>query len=67
MRREAPHVPPHRVRDRIEGGSDMLLVCAYEEDKRFEQNELEGAIPLSELRSRLPALPKRTEIVFYCS
>jgi len=34
---------------------------------KCKQLELEGSITLSELESRLPSLPKGTEIVFYCA
>ena len=53
------------VRDRVVSG-DALLVCAYDSDDKFMANRLEGAISLSEFQSRLPALSKETELVFYC-
>lgn len=53
--------------DRMTAGDPVLLVCAYESESRFRKNRIEGAIHLSKFRERLPALDRRTEIVFYCN
>ena len=42
-----------------------LLVCAYEDEAKFKMLQLEGAISLSEFKSKLPSLAKDQEIVFY--
>ena len=57
-------VSPREVRQGLESGR-LLLVCAYEDESRFRQMQLEGAISFSEFQSKLPALPKDQEIVFY--
>jgi hypothetical protein len=44
-----------------------LLVCAYDSDEKFIANRLEGAIPLSEFKVRVPDLAKDTWIIFYCA
>jgi rhodanese-related sulfurtransferase len=44
-----------------------LLVCAYDDDLKFEQNRLEGAISLTEFREREHAIDKDREIIFYCA
>jgi len=59
-------VSPGEVRGRVASGS-ALLVCAYDNDETFNQNRLEGAISLSEFKSRLPALPNDQQILFYCA
>ncbi len=59
-------VPPQEVRQKVESGS-ALLVCAYDDEQKFNQNHLEGAISLSEFKSRLASLPKDQEIIFYCA
>ena len=47
--------------------AEALLVCAYEDAEKFVENNLQGAIPLSEFKSRLPALSREQEIIFYCA
>jgi rhodanese-related sulfurtransferase len=59
-------VLPQEVRQKVESGS-ALLVCAYDDEQKFNQNHLEGAISLSEFKSRLASLPKDQEIIFYCA
>ena len=63
---EPVRVSPQEVRDKVTAGS-ALLVCAYEDEDKFERNHLEGAISLDEFRSRLSSLAKDQEIVFYCA
>ena len=63
---EPIRVSPQEVRDKVTAGS-ALLVCAYEDEDKFERNHLEGAISLDEFRSRLSSLAKDQEIVFYCA
>ena len=57
-------ISPEEVRKGLETGR-ILLVCAYEDDSRFKQIQLEGAISFGEFQTRLPALSKDQEIVFY--
>jgi hypothetical protein len=57
-------VSPEKVHQGLETGR-LLLVCAYEDEKRFRQMQLEGGISFSEFQSKLPALSKDQEIVFY--
>lgn len=59
-------VEPEVVRERVQSG-DALLVCAYDDDSKFRRVPLEGAIPLSEFKSKVSALPKDQEIFFYCA
>lgn len=63
---EIIRVGPEEIRSKVESG-EALLVCAYEEDSKFRNMNLEGAISHSEFRSRLPSLSRDTEIVFYCA
>jgi len=44
-----------------------LLVCAYDDDEKFNNVHLEGAVSLSEFKARIPALDKGQEIFFYCA
>lgn len=42
-----------------------MLVCAYDDDNKFEKFHLGGAISLSEFKSKASDLNKRQEIFFY--
>jgi N-acetylglutamate synthase-like GNAT family acetyltransferase len=44
-----------------------LLVCAYEDEAKCRQMQLQGSIPLTQFASRVPSLPKDQEIIFYCA
>ncbi|BDD86018.1 rhodanese-like domain-containing protein [Desulfofustis limnaeus] len=44
-----------------------LLVCAYDSDEKFNTYRLEGAISLSEFASRLDAIDRDRELIFYCN
>jgi rhodanese-related sulfurtransferase len=59
-------VSPPEIRDRVVTGA-VLLVCAYADERKFDRRYLEGAISLTDFKSRLSALSKDQEIVFYCS
>ena len=61
-----PRIAVEEARRKVVAG-DALLVCAYGDDVKCRQLGLEDSITLSELESRLPALTKDTEIVFYCA
>lgn len=63
---EPTRISPETVRSKVEAG-EAILVCAYEDDEKFRKMQLAGAIPLSEFQSRLPALERSREIVFYCA
>lgn len=54
------------VRAQLQAG-DALLVCAYESDAKFQANNLEGAMSLTEFQSLVPNLDKNKELVFYCA
>lgn len=59
-------INPEEARQKTESGA-ALLVCAYNDESKFKQMQLEGAISLSEFESRLPMLEKDHEIIFYCA
>ena len=44
-----------------------VLVCAYEKDDEFQENDLEGAISLGEFRKRRNSIPKNESVIFYCA
>ena len=59
-KRIGPH-PAHR----LERSADALLVCAYEDESKFQKSRLEGAISLGEFHSKKSRLDKDANIVFY--
>lgn len=63
---EIVRVSAEEVRPQVAAGK-TLLVCAYDDEKTFRSMCLEGAISLKDLETRLWALPREQEIVFYCA
>lgn len=63
---DVERVPVEEAKERVDSGA-ALLVCAYDSEEKFQTVHLEGAISLSEFRTRLPSLPKDREIIFYCA
>ena len=61
---------PNRIsvadaRQKVNEGA-ALLVCAYDDDEKFKNNHLQGAISLQDFRTKLPSLSTQQEIIFYC-
>jgi hypothetical protein len=54
------------ARKKVSEGA-ALLVCAYDDDEKFKNNHLEGAISLNDFRTKLPSLSTEQEIFFYCA
>ncbi len=63
---EPERITAEEARSKMEQ-SGALLVCAYDDEEKCRRMKLKGAISLNELKSKLPALPKEQEIVFYCA
>jgi hypothetical protein len=61
---EPKRVSPEEVYQRLRSGK-VLLVCAYEDETKFRQMNLQGAISFNEFNSRLPSLSEVQEIIFY--
>ena len=57
---------PQEVRTNVTSGA-ALLVCAYDNEDKFKNNHLDGAISLSEFKSRLSGLSKDQQVIFYCA
>ena len=47
--------------------NQALFVCAYEDEAKYRMLNLDGSISLSSFQSRVDALPKTQEIIFYCA
>jgi rhodanese-related sulfurtransferase len=63
---EPTRIGPDEAHRKVKSGT-ALFVCAYDDEQKFRNMRLEGAISLSELRARLPSLSKEQEIIFYCA
>lgn len=63
---EPIRISPNEARQKATSGQ-AFLVCAYDDSEKFKNNHLEGALSFSELLSKLPALNKSQEIIFYCA
>jgi hypothetical protein len=61
---EPIRVTPEEVYEKLKFRR-VLLVCAYEDEEKFQKMRLQGAISLNEFKSKLPTLAKDQEIIFY--
>ena len=61
---EVARVSVQDARENMAGGQ-ALLVCAYDSDEKFSRFHLEGAISLSEFKSRADEISKEQELIFY--
>jgi len=59
-------ISPEQARRHMTANS-ALLVCAYENEEKLQQNHLAGAISLSVFQSRLRGMSRDQEIIFYCA
>ena len=59
----APRISVGDARQRVHSGA--LLVCAYDDEAKCRQNQLDGSLTLKELEER--ALRRDQEIIFYCA
>lgn len=63
---EPIRISAQEARRHAQDGS-ALLVCAYEDEEKFSNNHLEGAISFQTFTSRKPDLSHDQEIIFYCA
>jgi hypothetical protein len=61
----AERIDVRRARDHLSAGA--LLVCAYDDEAKWRQNRLDGAISLADFRAQEQSVPKDRELVFYCA
>jgi hypothetical protein len=61
---EPTRIPAEEVHRKVTSKKAML-VCAYEDVEKFKRMHLQDAISLQEFITRLPALSKEHEIIFY--
>ena len=67
MAAQVRRITPQQAHERLLSDPEAMLVCAYDDPEKFEQNRLEGAIPLAELEAQADTLPKDRDIIFYCA
>jgi hypothetical protein len=63
---EVTRVTPEEIYPRLRSG-EALLVCAYDDEAKFQRHQLAEAISFTEFQSLRPTLPQDREIVFYCA
>ena len=62
---EAPRIMPEEARQKVQSGQ-AILVCAYDDEEKCRQMDLEGAMHMQDLEAKLPQMDKDQEIIFYC-
>jgi hypothetical protein len=62
---EVERISPAETREKVKSGQG-LLVCGYSDAERCKNYPIEGAISFQEFESRVPAIPKNQETIFYC-
>ena len=60
-------IRPQEAYAHLTADANTRLVCAYDSEEKFQQNHLEGAIPLEEFLSQIDLIPRDREIIFYCA
>jgi hypothetical protein len=63
---EVERISAEEARQKVQSGR-ALLVCAYDDEAKCGPIRLEGAITMSELRRKLPSVPRDREIILYCA
>lgn len=61
---QVARVSPEEIYPKVKNG-EALLVCAYDDARKFEAYHLDRAMSLNEFRQRLSSLSPEQEIVFY--
>jgi hypothetical protein len=63
---EPIRISPEEARQKVTSGS-AILVCAYDDEQRCKQLRLQGALSLTEFKSKRSSLARDREIIFYCA
>ena len=61
----AARIDPREARQHLASGA--LLVCAYDDPKKFAQYRLDEAMSFDDFAADAQHLPKDQEIIFYCA
>jgi rhodanese-related sulfurtransferase len=66
MAANAQRIKPKPAHQDLVEQPDTLLVCAYDSEEKFQQNHLEGAMPLGHFKAREDSIDHDREVIFYC-
>lgn len=64
--REPKRLSARKAHALLAADPNALLVCAYEEEGKFWEYALDGAISLQEFSSHGDSLSRETAVIFYC-
>jgi hypothetical protein len=59
----AERINPREANEHLRSGA--MLVCAYDNDEKFQKNHLQGAISLADFRAQEGSISRSREIIFY--
>lgn len=62
----AQHITADQAIQHVQN-QDALLICAYDSEEKCQKHQVEGAIPLKELRALEEQISKDRELIFYCA
>ncbi len=54
------------VRSKV-ASRQAILVCAYDNEEKFQKMRLDGALSFAEFNARAASLSMDQEIIFYCA
>lgn len=60
-------ITPQEAKQHLGANRGAMLVCSYDDEEKFRQNRLEGAIPLQEFEAQVESVPRNREFIFYCA
>ncbi len=63
---EPVRIPAEEARIKVLSGQ-AILVCAYEDEEKFRNAHLEGAMSLNEFKNKIASFSNEQEIIFYCA
>ncbi|MGO9015012.1 MAG: rhodanese-like domain-containing protein [Dissulfurispiraceae bacterium] len=63
---EPIRILPEETRKKVLAGT-AIFVCAYDDEEKFRNMHLEGAISFNAFKSNVASMPREQEIVFYCA
>jgi rhodanese-related sulfurtransferase len=67
MTDKATRIDVRTAREHLDSDPEALLVCAYDDETKFHQFHLAGAISFPEFEARARSLEKDREVIFYCA
>lgn len=63
---EPIRILPEETRKKVLSGT-AIFVCAYEDEEKFREMHLEGAISFNAFKDKVDSLTRDQEIIFYCA